>query len=516
MRQKVNREAFFKESILRISSSLEIEKALYQCYLFFKDFIPLDHLMLMHPDPKRRQMNVLAVASDAGGMMDDRHWHVPSALMKKMQSNEIPAIMIANEPETHFVAKHALSLGVKNRSVLIVRLFVADRLIGSLIFSTNGHHQYNQKHANLVAPLREPFAIALSNGLHYQELIKTKEFLVDDNRYFQNELRKTVGEEIVGADYGLKGVMDLVRQVSRQDSAVLLLGDTGTGKELIAGAIHSYSKRASGPMVKMNCGAISPSLIDTELFGHEKGAFTGAVAMKRGRFERAHQGTLFLDEIGELPAEAQTRLLRVLQEKEIERVGAHKPIHVNVRVIAATHRNLEKMVGQNTFRKDLYYRLMVFPIVVPTLAQRKGDIPALAQYLIQKKVRQMNIGFTPILSQKGLQKLQDYNWPGNVRELENAIEREIILCRGTPLDFGNLSTNSVHSQAEPLTRNDEDDWCLDEVIKNHLNKVLAFTNGQVDGKGGAAELVGVNPSTLRSRMKKLGITRNATTLRKRK
>jgi transcriptional regulator with GAF, ATPase, and Fis domain len=238
--------------------------------------------------------------------------------------------------------------------------------------------------------------------------------------------------------------------------------------------------------------------------------------MKRGRFERAHQGTLFLDEIGELPAEAQTRLLRVLQEKEIERVGAHKPIHVNVRVIAATHRNLEKMVGQNTFRKDLYYRLMVFPIVVPTLAQRKGDIPALAQYLIQKKVRQMNIGFTPILSQKGLQKLQDYNWPGNVRELENAIEREIILCRGNPLDFGNLSTKSVHSQAEPLTRNDEDDWCLDEVIKNHLNKVLAFTNGQVDGKGGAAALVGVNPSTLRSRMKKLGITRNATTLRKRK
>jgi transcriptional regulator with GAF, ATPase, and Fis domain len=197
-------------------------------------------------------------------------------------------------------------------------------------------------------------------------------------------------------------------------------------------------------------------------------------------------------------------------------VGAHKTLHVNVRVIAATHRNLEKMVNQSTFRKDLYYRLMVFPIVVPTLAQRKGDIPALAQYLIQKKVRQMNIGFTPILSQKGLQKLQGYHWPGNVRELENAIEREIILCRGNPLDFGNLSINSVHSHAEPLMRIDEDkdDWRLDQVIKNHLKKVLAFTDGQVDGKGGAAELVGVNPSTLRSRMKKLGITPNATKSRK--
>jgi transcriptional regulator with GAF, ATPase, and Fis domain len=247
--------------------------------------------------------------------------------------------------------------------------------------------------------LNEPFSIALSNFLRFEEVLKLKEMLADDNRFLHQELRSGSGENIIGRDFGLRAVMDMVQRVAPMDSPVLLLGETGSGKEVIANAIHQSSGRREGPFIKVNCGAIPETLVDSELFGHEKGAFTGAISQKRGRFERAHKGTLFLDEIGELRPSIQVKLLRVLQNHEIERVGGSKAIPVDIRIIAATHRDLEQMVSMGEFREDLFYRINVFPISIPPLRERKMDIPALVQHIVERKARIMALPDVPTLAQ---------------------------------------------------------------------------------------------------------------------
>jgi len=309
----------------------------------------------------------------------------------------------------------------------------------------------------------------------------------------------------VGAKFGLKQVMSRARQVAAMDSPVLILGETGTGKDMIANAIHNSSPRSSGPFVSINCGAIPDSLIDSELFGHEKGAFTGALSQKRGRFERANKGTIFLDEIGELPAAAQVRLLRVLQSREIERVGGVETISLDIRVIAATNRNLEEMVKNRIFREDLWFRLNVFPILVPPLRHRRSDIPSLVQHFIDRKAKELKIAATPSLAAGAIDPLMAYDWPGNVRELENVIERAMILHRGNPLRFDDLglSTDKPDKAATGVLA--EETLELDSLIKDHIQRVLQLTGGKIHGSGGAGEVLGVNPGTLRSRMKKLGI-----------
>jgi transcriptional regulator with GAF, ATPase, and Fis domain len=307
--------------------------------------------------------------------------------------------------------------------------------------------------------------------------------------------------------------MEMVRQVAPLPSPVLLLGETGTGKEVIAGAIHHLSPRKDGPFVKVNCGAIPETLMDSELFGHEKGAFTGALSLKRGRFERANGGTIFLDEVVELHPEAQVRLLRVLQEKEIERVGGTGPIKIDIRIIAATNRNLETMIKEGKLREDLYFRLKVFPIVVPPLRNRKSDIPTLLQHFIQKKSREMRLKSISTLAAGALERLMAYDWPGNVRELENAVERALILSKGEPLRFNDLE---VPIQSEPSFKSRailepcpdfqiEESLGLDEILSHHIRHVLKMTGGRVGGIKGAAHLLQINPYTLRKKMKKLGI-----------
>ena len=300
--------------------------------------------------------------------------------------------------------------------------------------------------------------------------------------------------------------MENVRSVAPLSSPVLLLGDTGVGKEVIAGAIHNASLRRDEPFIKVNCGAIPETLMDSELFGHEKGAFTGALNHKRGRFERAHNGTIFLDEIGELSLEAQVRLLRVLQEKEIERVGGTESINVDIRVIAATHRNLNAMILEGKFREDLYFRLNVFPIYIPTLRERKGDIPGLVQHFIQKKSRDLKLTAIPTLAPKALDQLLAHHWPGNVRELENAVERAIILHREEPLSFAELGPKKELEVTPVSASEDMESFDLDQVTADHIRRVLMVTNGRVEGEKGAADLLGINPGTLRGRMRKLGIS----------
>jgi transcriptional regulator with GAF, ATPase, and Fis domain len=376
--------------------------------------------------------------------------------------------------------------------------------MGVLVLRATGQGRYSDAHAKLLAMLRDPFAVAMSNTLRHAEVLKLKDMLADDNRYLIRELRQLAGDEIVGAETGLKNVMDMVQQAAPRDNPVLLLGETGVGKELIASAIHYSSPRKEGPFIKVNSGAIPEGLIDSELFGHEKGAFTGAVAQKRGRFERAQGGTIFLDEIGDLPMPAQTRLLRVVQQKELERVGGAKTIQVDVRIIAATHRNLEQMVGNNKFREDLWYRLNVFPIIIPPLRQRKADIPALVAHFLRRKSRELNFRNIPPLAPGTIDRLMDYPWKGNVRELENMVERNLIQYSGGLLKFDHF----VFPQAAdipPLASTGAKILKLDELDARHIQLVLEETRGRINGPEGAAELLGIHPNTLRARMNKLGI-----------
>lgn len=329
--------------------------------------------------------------------------------------------------------------------------------------------------------------------------------LTDDNRYLHRELYRLAGDQIIGSDFGLKGVMDMVRRVAPRDSPVLLLGESGTGKELVANAIHYSSSRRDGPLIVVNCGAIPENLLDSELFGHEKGAFTGAMAQKRGRFERADHGTIFLDEIGELPPQAQVRMLRVLENKEIERVGGSISISVDIRIIAATHRNLEEMVKANLFREDLWFRFNVFPITIPPLRDRKADIPALVHHFIENKSRELKLPIPSTLAPGTIDRLMAYHWPGNVRELENVVERALILSKEGSVTFEPFVAPRRADEISAVMVQETGPLNLNEVVSRHIQQVLKLTKGKVHGPGGAAELLGINPSTLRNRMNQLGI-----------
>ncbi len=317
--------------------------------------------------------------------------------------------------------------------------------------------------------------------------------------FLQNEIKaeKFFGE-IVGNSTKLKKVINQIKVVAPTDSTVLIEGETGTGKELIARAIHNNSSRADKKFIKLNCAAIPLGLLESELFGHERGAFTGAIERKIGRFEIADGGTLFLDEIGDIPLELQPKLLRVLQEQEFERLGNTRTIHVNVRVIAATNKNLSKLVGENKFRSDLFFRLNVFPLLIPPLKERREDIPLLCKYFAGIYAKRMKKEIK-VISEDTLHDLQKYEWPGNVRELQNIVERAVIL-----LDDGIFKPAVPKIEHYQITQPGET-TNLYEVEKHHIAQILNKTNGVINGPYGAAKLLGVNPSTLRSKIQKLGI-----------
>lgn len=316
-------------------------------------------------------------------------------------------------------------------------------------------------------------------------------------------------KEIIGANKGLREVLDQIGMVAPSDTSVLILGESGTGKEKLVDLLHRHSPRKLKPLVKVNCAALPNSIIESELFGHERGAFTGATDRRIGKFEHAQGGTIFLDEVGELPLDIQAKLLRVLQEKEIERLGSNNVIKVNVRIVAATNRNLEKEVAEGRFRIDLYYRLSVFPVTLPPLRERKDDIPVLARYfcdLYAQKHKKLIIG----ISDSGLKELMVYSWPGNIRELENLIERSIILSTGSKLDNIKLPVKTNGSYSSKSIDNEIVVKTIQENERDYILKILKKCNGKVAGAGGAAELLAIPASTLTSKMSKLGITREHT------
>ena len=316
-------------------------------------------------------------------------------------------------------------------------------------------------------------------------------------------------ERLIGGDTGLAAVMARARIVSRSSAPVLLFGETGTGKEIVARAIHEHSPFRHGPFRRVNCGAIPAELIDSELFGHEQGAFTGATGRRKGWFEQADGGTLFLDEVGELALAAQVRLLRVVQEGELVRVGGERPIKVNVRIVAATHRDLPNMVEQQTFRQDLYYRLAVFPIVIPPLRDRPSDVRAFAEYFAGRAANRFGLREVPV-SDDDVRLLADYQWPGNVREMAAVMDRAVLIGQGRTLNVASaLGQDAGASQASPAARVADGAPAsiapLDDVIRRHIEAALEATGGRIEGSHGAAHLLKINPYTLRARMRKLKI-----------
>jgi PAS domain S-box-containing protein len=338
--------------------------------------------------------------------------------------------------------------------------------------------------------------------------------LQQQNEYLQEEIKSEYNfEEIVGRSPALRGALAKVKQVAGLDATALILGETGTGKELIARAIHNASPRRDKPLIKLNCAALPTGLVESELFGHEKGAFTGALTSRVGRFALADGGTLFLDEIGEISHETQLRLLRVLQELEFEPVGSSKTIKVDVRVIAATNRDLEKAVSDGSFRADLFYRLNVFPIHVPPLRDRREDVEMLARYFVEKFAARIGRRIESIAPDT-LERLLTYPWPGNVRELENVIERAVILSPGPALEIEALALRAPKAPLERATvapakapMRSHDGATLEDLQRRHIAKALEQTRWVIEGPGGAARVLGLHPNTLRSRMKKLGIRR---------
>ena len=503
---EVNSEEFFREITLRICSSLDIKVTLTRCYEYLQQHFPLDEIALDIHDHQLSAIRRIAHVAVSGRKVDEI-LPLPENVWSWVKNLPEPIIMSASTEDLPLAQATAPLVEREGNSDIVVPLSIGGKKIGLLILRAYGDEKYEKKHLDLIKIVSEPFALSLSNALAHEELLNNRDILLDDNTFLQRELSSGLEEEIIGRDSGLRNVMDMVRQVATLNNTVLLLGETGVGKEVIANAIHCSSSRKEAPFIKVNCGAIPDSLIDSELFGHEKGAFTSANKDKRGRFERANTGTIFLDEIGELPLPAQVRLLRVLQNREIERVGGSKSIALDIRVIIATHRNLEQMIRENKFREDLWFRVNMFPIVIPPLRHRREDIPALTRWFVRRKSKELGLRKPPAIVPGALNRLVKYDWPGNVRELQNVIEREIILFGGQPLEFRSLFTESKElgthsSHKEPGLPEPAD---LDEAMALHIGKVLAFTKGKIYGPGGAAQFLGINPSTLRSRMRKLGI-----------
>jgi len=388
------------------------------------------------------------------------------------------------------------------RSACIVPLVNRDRALGTLNAGSLKEDAFTEDDVELLTQVANQVAIAVDNALAFNQIAALQSKLAEEKLYLEDEIRTEHDfEEIVGESEALKRVLKKVETVAPTDSTVLIQGETGTGKEVIARAIHNLSRRRDATFVKINCAAIPSGLLESELFGHEKGAFTGAITQKIGRFELAHRGTLFLDEIGDIPLELQPKLLRVLQEREFERLGSTRTTRVDVRLVAATNRDLAQMVENREFRSDLYYRVNVFPLVVPPLRERPEDIPALVRYFAQKYARRMNKSIETIPTE-AMQALQQSQWPGNVRELENLIERAVILSEGPVLRVP-LAELKPAAEASATASNVA---TLEAAEREHILRALRETHGVIGGPRGAAALLGMKRTTLQSRMRKLGIS----------
>jgi formate hydrogenlyase transcriptional activator len=456
---------------------------------------------LLDPETNRLRIFALDFPEGKGFLQEEILLPVDGPAAKVLQTGQ-PLVMCPPTPERMNSEIYARVANEGIRSGCLVPLGNRNRTLGILALGRLEENPFTQDEVDFLVQVARQISLAIENALAYGEIRELRDQLAQEKLYLEDEIRSEIHfDEIVGKSEALRHVLQAVETVAATDSTVLILGETGTGKELIARAIHQRSPRQAHAFVKLNCAAIPTGLLESELFGHEKGAFTGAIAQRIGRFELAHRGTIFLDEIAEIPLELQPKLLRVLQEREFERLGSARTLRSDARLIAATNRDLPARVHEGQFRDDLFYRLNVFPIRVPPLRERPEDIPLLVRHFTEQFARRMNKTIESIPT-RTMQALARYSWPGNVRELENVIERAVILSSGPVLQ---IPLADLKSRARPPAG--AGNGTLQEAERKHILAVLNEANWVLSGPNGAAARLGMKRSTLQFRMRKLGIVR---------
>jgi formate hydrogenlyase transcriptional activator len=486
-------------------ANMDVRKLLGAISASLRDVVPHDCATLGLYDEPTGTLRVQFLGEDEGKVQrgEVRLPLVGSPAGEAFRTREIVVLDSIKESDYGSEAVgHLTKLGMQ--SGCWVPLIHRGEVVGTMMVASRIEGAFSRHDAEMLQEIAGQVAMAVSNALAFRQITELRDKLTLEKQYLEEEINlENRFEDIVGESSGLKQVLKQIETVAPTDATVLIQGETGTGKELLARAIHRLSPRKERTFIKLNCAAIPAGLLESELFGHEKGAFTGAIARKMGRLELAHEGTLFLDEVGEMPLELQPKLLRALQEREIERLGGTKPISVNVRLIAATNRDLAQMVAEKQFRSDLFYRLKVFPIFAPPLRDRASDIPVLVRHFVATHSRRMGKTIERI-PEEAMRALTRWSWPGNIRELENLLERAVILTRGTEL-YVPLTELEREEEEENVAG---DNPTLQAAEREHIVRVLRETKGQIGGADGAASRLGLKRTTLNSKIKKLGIERS--------
>lgn len=494
--------------LLRITnalvSKLNLPELLRTVSTIMREVVLQEYVCLLLYDEVHRQVRLLALDSPdypgllSGGYVVDVA-DSPGGLALQTQRPVVVQRLAELQRFGHDVIRMLVSQGFQ--SVCALPLLSRGRAIGCLNLASRREQAFPESDIEFLTQVAGQITLAMENALAYQEIAQLKNKLAEEKLYLQEEVRTERGfEEIIGDSKALTNVLKQIQIVAPTDSTVLIQGETGTGKELIARAIHRLSERKEQTFVKLNCASIPSGLLESELFGHERGAFTGAISQKMGRFELADNGTIFLDEVGDIPLELQSKLLRVLQEQEFERLGSARTLRVDVRMIAATNRDLKSLVEAKEFRSDLYYRLNVFPVTMPPLRERREDIPRLVRYFTQQHAVRMKKHIHTVPA-KTLEALSRYGWPGNIRELENLVERSVILTPGKELQVPLSELQADKGREITATPN------LQESERQQIVRILRNVNWVIGGPNGAAAKLGLKRTTLNSKMKKFGIAR---------
>jgi formate hydrogenlyase transcriptional activator len=502
----------------QVVSNLELRDLLRAISQDVRRVMQCDYAGVSLPDAENKQLRLYAVdfPEGKGFLQEDLVYSIEGSPSGTAFRTMKPLRL--QSPFTGWLHYPIVQIAVREglKSFCFLPLMSRNRAIGTLVFARLRDDAFSQADIGFLGQVANQIALAVENALAYREIRELKEQLSKEKLYLEDEIRAEMNfAQIIGNSASLRRVLKRVETVAPTDSTVLIYGETGTGKELIARAIHDLSPRRAKAFVKLNCAAIPTGLLESELFGHEKGAFTGAIAQRIGRFEVANGGTIFLDEIGEIPLELQTKLLRVLQEREFERLGSSHTLRTDARLIAATNRDLQVMVGEQKFRSDLFFRLNVFPVHVPPLRQREGDIPFLVRHFAQQFSRSMNKVIETIPSAT-MDALCRYHWPGNVRELQNVIERAAIISTGPLLDLDVADLQfpkATRPEERPATPKSPTNGALHDVLeeteRRHILDALQQCNWVVAGPHGAAARLGMKRSTVQKRIHKLGIARNS-------
>jgi formate hydrogenlyase transcriptional activator len=506
--QKQAQESVIAELSGLLLANVDIRKLLGAFSTSIKQTVPHDAATIALFDESTGKLRVqfLEAADETGAKQGDLLMDPDASPAGQAFRTRRPVILnrIGRWPFAPESLAHLTALGMQ--SAIWVPLVHRERTLGAMAVASRIENAFSQNDADMLTQVAGQVSMAVNNALAFKQISELRDRLAQEKQYLEDEINlEHRFDDIVGESTGLRNVLRQIETVAPTDATVLIQGETGTGKELLARAIHRLSQRSQRTFIKLNCAAIPAGLIESELFGHEKGAFTGAISRKIGRLELAHEGTLFLDEIGELPLDLQPKLLRALQEREIERLGGTRPIPVNVRLIAATNRDLARMVAEKQFRSDLYYRLKVFPVFAPPLRERAQDIPILVRHFVSLHARRMGKNIETI-SEDAMAALVAWKWPGNIRELENFLERAVILSRGPVLHV-------PLAELEAMQDDEDDDTVslnptLQAAEREHILRALREARGVIGGQGGAAERLGLKRTTLNSKIKKLGIERS--------